>query len=371
MTKKTESEQKQYYSLSNILEKNAVYNVIFGERSNGKTYAVLEYCLKNFFAGKGKFAILRRYSVDVSASKIRTFFSAFFTQEKNLIETWSCGLYDRIVTRSGYFYLAKYDETLDKIITDKEYIGVALSLIECEHFKSTSYPDITTILFDEFISRSYIPDEFIYFMNVLSTIIRDRKNVKIFMCGNTVNKYNPYFAEMGLTNASKQEQGTIDLYSYGKSALTVAVEYCGNVKKASNMYFAFDNPKLNMITNGIWELDIYPHIPRKYERTDVLLTFYVEFKNHILSCDIVQTETDLFIYCHRKTTDIKNRQDEFVFSMIRDSNPKHFQNFTTSNSNRVHKRIVQMILDHKIFFQDNDIGDIFYNFVQQTKEIII
>ena len=35
--------QSKYYSLNNILEKNADYNVIFGERSNGKTYAALLY----------------------------------------------------------------------------------------------------------------------------------------------------------------------------------------------------------------------------------------------------------------------------------------------------------------------------------------
>ena len=59
------------------------------------------------------------------------------------------------------------------------------------------------ILFDEFITRSmYLPDEFVIFTNVLSTIIRDRNNVKIFMCGNTVNKYCPYYKEMGLNNVS-------------------------------------------------------------------------------------------------------------------------------------------------------------------------
>ena len=35
----------KYYSLKNILDKNAIYNVIFGERSNGKTYSVLKYGL--------------------------------------------------------------------------------------------------------------------------------------------------------------------------------------------------------------------------------------------------------------------------------------------------------------------------------------
>ena len=40
-------------------------------------------------------------------------------------------------------------------------------------------------------------------MAIFLTTKLDRKNVKIFMCGNTVNKYNPYFQEMGLKNAIK------------------------------------------------------------------------------------------------------------------------------------------------------------------------
>ena len=367
--KKNETVQ-EYYSLDPILKKDSVYNIIFGERSNGKTYAVLNYALKNYFAGKGKFAILRRYGMDITASKIKTFFAPFFTGNENLIEKYSCGLYDRIVTRSGYFYLAKYDETLDKIITENDYIGVALSLADVEHFKSTSYPEITTIFFDEFISRTgYLQDEFILFMNVLSTIIRERKNVKIFMCGNTVNKYNPYFEEMGLKNATRMAQGTIDVYSYANSALTTAVEYCGNIQKASNVYFAFDNPKLNMITGGIWELDIYPHIPTNYTRNDVILTFYVEFKQHILSCDVVQTETDLFIYCHRKTTPIKDRDSEIVYSLIRDSNPLHFQIMSSKDTRKVNRKIVELINNKKLFFQNNDIGDIFFNYLKECQNI--
>ena len=73
----SKKEKNNYYSLEKILSKNAQYNLIFGERSNGKTYAVLNYCLKNYFEKGEKFAIIRRYSTDVSPSKIRTFFSAF------------------------------------------------------------------------------------------------------------------------------------------------------------------------------------------------------------------------------------------------------------------------------------------------------
>ena len=73
------------------------------------------------------------------------------------------------------------------------------------------------------------------------------------------------FAEMGLTHIDKMKQGTIDVYTYGTSELTVAVEYCESMKgsKENNYYFAFNNPKLNMITSGAWELNLYPTFTSK------------------------------------------------------------------------------------------------------------
>ena len=48
----TKKQEQKYYSLDNILKKNCVYNVIFGERSNGKTYSVLSRCiLRNNYVG--------------------------------------------------------------------------------------------------------------------------------------------------------------------------------------------------------------------------------------------------------------------------------------------------------------------------------
>jgi len=65
------------------------------------------------------------------------------------------------------------------------------------------------------------------------------------MCANTVNRYCPYFDEMGLTNVQKQAQGTIDVYTYRNKNLSVAFEYCDPVKatdKVASKYFAFENP---------------------------------------------------------------------------------------------------------------------------------
>ena len=62
---KSKNEELQFYSLDEILKRKAQYNVIFGERSNGKTYAVLLHGLKNFVKTGKQIAIVRRYDDDI------------------------------------------------------------------------------------------------------------------------------------------------------------------------------------------------------------------------------------------------------------------------------------------------------------------
>ena len=58
------------------------------------------------------------------------------------------------------------------------------------------------------------------------------------MLGNTVNRYCPYFKEMGLAHIKEMKPGDIDLYRYGDSELTVAVEYTTPKKNSPDEYFA-------------------------------------------------------------------------------------------------------------------------------------
>ena len=46
----------KYYSLSKIDAKDATYNLIIGERSNGKTYAMLTKVLKQYIKDGKQFA---------------------------------------------------------------------------------------------------------------------------------------------------------------------------------------------------------------------------------------------------------------------------------------------------------------------------
>ena len=349
----------KFYSLDAILKKNADYNIVFGERSNGKTYAALKYCIEQFYKTGGEFAYIRRWKEDILGKRAANIFAALESNDD--ISKLTNGEYTRVKYYNGVFYLANFDETTQKLVSDNK---------PCGYNKSVSYPNVTTIVFDEFLTRRYyLVDEFVTFMNVLSTIIRQRDNVKIFMLGNTVNKYCPYFAEMGLRHAKDMAQGMIDVYKYGTSGLTVAVEYAGSTgKKAkkSNKYFAFDNKNLEMITQGKWELALYPHLPERYKRSQVLFTYFIEFQGDVLQCEIVQTDTGMFTYVHEKTTPIKEPDKDVIFSDRHMVGNNYYRRLLHPRD-ELSKRIGMFYATEKVFFQNNDCGEIVRNYIRSTE----
>lgn len=356
---------QKYYSLTNILKKNAVYNVIIGERSNGKTYSVLKYALKQRIEHGGQVAIVRRWKEDISGRRAADIWKALLANDE--VSKLSNGQWTGVTYWAGKFYLCNYDNEGKPIYnTDSDTLGYCFSLSDTEHNKSISYPFITTILFDEFMTKHvYLQDEFVLFMNTVSTIVRQRTNVKIFMLGNTVNKYCPYFQEMGLTHVLQMEQGTIDVYTYGDSKLTVAVEYCATLKasKENNFYFAFNNPRLEMITSGAWELDIYPHLPVKYRPCDIQFTYFICFNGQVYQCEIIEVKGVPFTFIHDKTTPIKDTDNDLIYTL--EYNPKlNYRRNILKPLTKLEERILWFYKSDRVFYQDNTVGDAIHNYLK-------
>lgn len=360
----------KYYSLKNILAKKAQYNLIIGERSNGKTYAVLEYGLKHYCKYGDTMALVRRWKEDFRGKRGQTMFSALVSN--GLVEKYTGGAYTGISYYNGQWFLSYIDDKTNTVIKDSTPFCYGFALSDMEHDKSTSYPTITTVLFDEFLTRSYyMPDEFIIFMNVLSTIIRQRRNVTIFMLGNTVNKYCPYFDEMGLSHVTKMKQGTIDVYQYGNSDLKVAVEFCANANKKSkdsDIYFAFDNPKLSMIKTGDWELGLYNHLLVRYKPSDVQLYFFIIFNEKIIQCEVIYKNNDIFVYCHEKTTPLQEKQTDIIYSYESSIQPNHRLSFTVP-IDKIDNMILKLYRTGKFFYQSNDVGEVVNNYLKNVRGV--
>lgn len=368
-----------HYSLKRIKKEHAQYNLIYGMRSNGKSFSVEEEGIDNYLNYNKQMAIVRRFDVDFQGKRGSEVFSHFVNNPErgNIILDKTGGEWSDIYYWSGRWYFCKYDKSNNRI-KDPNPFCYAFSLAGQEHDKSTSYPNITTILFDEFLTRKgYLPDEFITFTNVISTIVRDRDDVTIYMCGNTVNKYNPYFTEMGLDNVLKMNPGDIQVYKFGvtnsKKILKIAVEYADNPNpkgKPSDIYFAFNNPKLKMITNGVWELAVYPHLPYKYKPSNILNEYFVVWQDEILHCEIVLLEVDkqivYFTYVHKKTSALKDLNEDIIFSTDYNAKP-NWRRKITHPIDDIGRKIKWFYDADKVFYQDNEIGEIMRNYLQWCK----
>lgn len=144
----------------------------------------------------------------------------------------------------------------------------------------------------------------------------------------------------------------------------MAVEYCAPYAegKKSDVYFAFDNPQLKMITSGEWEIAVYPHLPCNYERCDVRFEYFVQFGQELLHCEIIKIRQNVFTYVHRKTSDIRNPDKDFIYSDRYDSRPNWHRKLNKPRSD-AERKIAWFFDNDKVFYQDNEVGEVMRNYL--------
>ena len=386
MKKKDKEEKISFYSIANLIKScpSAKYFMAYGLRSNGKTFQALKVMLWGFHEGginiNGYFddgsrgVLIRRFREDFNGGNAIRYWIDNFIENKyegNILEKLTKGKWNNIVYYQRAFYLEHIDPNDDKNnIREDHPFCYTTAISEQEHFKGGGIPRVGVIVFDEFIARGYyLPDEFILLSNTLKTCIRSDDKPIIIMVGNSINKYSPYFDEMGLYKVKNQKKGTIDVYEYGSSGLKVAVEYTDvpSKKNKSDIYFAFDNPKLKMITTGDWEIAMYPHLPHDYCAGNILYKYFIEFDGDILQCEIIYLHVDkeppmMFTYIHRKTTPIKEDGISLVYCKNWSPLRNHARKINNPR-NELEKKIWGFFQSDNVYYQDNTVGEIVRNYV--------
>ena len=144
----------EFVNLSEIKKRKAHYNLLFGTRSDGKTYAVLFDAWKRFLSDGSKLALIRRWDEDfVGSNSARNCYNSLMHNAfgKNVIEEESGGEYNGVEFYAGKYYLTIPTED-GKTVRSSKFIAYGLSINSSEHYKSASFPDVGTVLFDEFIA---------------------------------------------------------------------------------------------------------------------------------------------------------------------------------------------------------------------------
>lgn len=376
--------EKHYYSRKEIKKKNAVYNVIYGVRSAGKTYDMLYGAVQDYWEARQKgelrqLAYLRRTDEALKAAMAGKVCNCLLCngRKENVIDKITGGEFNNVTYYSGAWTLSRTDPETGLTKKDKNPFMLGFALSTWDKMKGGSYPFVSDIWFEEFIevsTKPYIKNEFAAFQNVISTIARDR-HVKIWMTGNSINPYCPYFEWMGLHNVAQQKAGTIDIYKIGKTDKKIAVEFTSADTEftdsvAGNGYlFAFEDPQLKMITTGDWEIRSYPIIESDVKERDICGRIYIKFKGKIFEGDIISTPQEQFLYIHKYDDPFypPDEMHDLIYSLEYSVKPNYRRRFDRVTT-RAEEVVNSLFLIDKVFYDTNSTGNAIENYIKLSTQ---
>ena len=268
--------KKNFYDISSILKEHAEYNILLGQRSNGKSYQCKKLVLDEAWKKGLNFVYLRRMSKDVKPSMVEQYFGDIVAN--GYITELTDGEWDGIACRNSYICFSKLDED-NKLVRSKP-IGQYWDLRTAEHAKSMSFVNMGTILYEEFLTDGiYLDNEPARLMQFVSTVARLNK-IRVLLVGNTLTRICPYFDAWALDGVMKQKIGTIETYEFktDDGCVKLAVERCATSNFKNHMFFG---KAAEQIVKGEWDTHAVPVIPappNSYERVYPVLLEFNKFK---------------------------------------------------------------------------------------------
>lgn len=354
--------KNDFYRLDEIKKKDAQYNILLGERANGKSGAVKEEAVRLGLKKKSICtALIRRFDEDIKQSVIASYFNDRFLCE--IIEKESKGKYNYVTFYQRDFYFAHIDEN-GKIEKGFAFCKV-FSIADDERYKSSTVePDIEIIIFEEFTTnKTYLSNEVERFMNLCSTILRLNTG-RVYMIANKVSRVCPYFSEWCLKNIPKQKEGSIDVYEFEDmqgTVVKIAVELCASPQhKKSGMFFGRVGKQID---GGSWECKEHPHLIGDLADYDILYSLtlkHLDFKFNICLLNHIEEE---FLCVYIYPSSIKTH--ERIISEEYSSN--YLTTPTLLKSNRAECLINDLFKRNKIVFPTNLIGEDFYTVINNMK----
>ena len=199
-----------FLDFNKILSYGSFLTFVIAERGVGKTYSSKKFII-NHFKKTGKQSIyLRRYHKELQKAIIKKGVPIFFDQVKNEFPN------DKLTNNTELLYCN--DEICGFCIP------LSTSLIE----KSSSYENVDTIIFDEFIIDKgcyhYLQNEVTALYEFIETVTRLKNNVRVICLGNAISITNPYFTELNLSLPYNSEY---KIFKRDKNGIPLLMVYYG------------------------------------------------------------------------------------------------------------------------------------------------
>lgn len=349
----------EYYSSERINKENAMINLIISGRSDGKSYDVkTNYGIEHYLETGMRFIYLRRKKDEISTDDVELYFSDLD------INKITKGKYDAITCYRKGIYFGKIDEETGKVKCI-EKIGYARSLSTEQNNAGHQYPDVDSIIFDEFMSRDiYLRNEPDKLFNFYCTVDRKRGKTRMWLLGNNITRVCPYLRDWGLMSVvRKQKQGEISVFykdagidkETGKAVkVKVAVELGADLGRTS---FTFGE-NAEMMNSGKWQSASQPHLPKSYKNYNMKYRIVFKFKGFQFLAEFLQDKitNEICWFIRPKNTEKIKKKTLVITDEVNIS--KYYQRNIydlTINNDRL-KKILASFREGNIFYCDDLTG---------------
>ena len=175
-----------FYCYDKLFSYNFLLAFVIGERGVGKTFGAKVAMMKKFLKTGEQFIYLRRYKTELDMA-LNTFWD----------DLQSNGYFEDLALK------VKKRKDLTEFTCDGEICGFAVPLSTSNILKSTAFPNVKTIIFDEFLlgaggTYRYLKGEVNMMLDIIETVGRLR-DIQVVFLGNALGAcVSPYFTYFDL-----------------------------------------------------------------------------------------------------------------------------------------------------------------------------
>jgi hypothetical protein len=211
----------KYWDINKALSYDSTFIFALGQRSLGKTYTTLKYCVKQYIKKGAEMVYIRRYEPELK--KVAPYIFDDVASDKEL----KGYLFRR---RGQEYQIAKKPANDEK----PEYKTFCHLLIASQYqdYKGIPFPNVNNVVWDEYLRETrrppgYLPDEVAALLSILVTIARNRTSVRFFLLSNACDLVNPLFRFLNINEEPKDGQTRYKLGNLTKTgdAVTLLMDY--------------------------------------------------------------------------------------------------------------------------------------------------
>ena len=173
-----------WINFDKILSYGSFITFVLAERGVGKTYGAKKFIVTHFKRTGKQTIYLRRYNKELNEALMKKSIPIFFDQIKD------------------EFPDDKLSNSKELLYCNKKVCGFGIALSTSNILKSSTFENVDTIIFDEFIldkgTYHYLAKETTFFFEFLESVFRLR-NGRVLLLGNAISITNPYFVDLNLT----------------------------------------------------------------------------------------------------------------------------------------------------------------------------